>query len=97
MSCVHFLFGYSLWTLQVLALTLTNSLEAPEVTYCFYSSHKINTDRTNVVQVIADNVGDNVGEIAGMGSDLFESYAESSCAALYVAHIILWYQPCPIP
>ena len=34
-------------------------------------------------QVIADNVGD----IAGMGSDLFGSYAESSCAALVVASI----------
>ncbi len=31
---------------------------------------------------IADNVGDNVGDIAGMGSDLFGSFAESSCAAL---------------
>ena len=38
-------------------------------------------------QVIADNVGDNVGDIAGMGSDLFGSYAESSCAALVVASI----------
>ncbi|MBA0602748.1 hypothetical protein Gorai_002917, partial [Gossypium raimondii] len=36
---------------------------------------------------IADNVGDNVGHIAGMGSDLFGSYAESSCAALFVASI----------
>ncbi|GJW16139.1 pyrophosphate-energized vacuolar membrane proton pump-like protein [Tanacetum coccineum] len=35
-----------------------------------------------VGKVIADNVGDNVGDIAGMGSDLFGSYAESSCAAL---------------
>jgi len=26
--------------------------------------------------VIADNVGDNVGDVAGMGSDLFESYVE---------------------
>ena len=34
--------------------------------------------------VIADNVGDNVGDIAGMGSDLFGSFAESSCAALVV-------------
>lgn len=40
-----------------------------------------------VLQVIADNVGDNVGDIAGMGSDLFGSYAESSCAALVVASI----------
>lgn len=39
------------------------------------------------LQVIADNVGDNVGDIAGMGSDLFGSYAESSCAALFVASI----------
>jgi inorganic pyrophosphatase len=34
---------------------------------------------------IADNVGDNVGDIAGMGSDLFGSLAESTCAALLVA------------
>jgi inorganic pyrophosphatase len=34
---------------------------------------------------IADNVGDNVGDVAGMGSDLFGSYAESTCAALVVA------------
>ncbi|KAH7293082.1 hypothetical protein KP509_28G011100 [Ceratopteris richardii] len=39
------------------------------------------------MQVIADNVGDNVGDIAGMGSDLFGSFAESSCAALVVASI----------
>ncbi|XP_039803283.1 pyrophosphate-energized vacuolar membrane proton pump 1-like isoform X2 [Panicum virgatum] len=37
--------------------------------------------------VIADNVGDNVGDIAGMGSDLFGSYAELLCAALFVASI----------
>lgn len=35
--------------------------------------------------VIADNVGDNVGDIAGMGSDLFGSFAESTCAALVVS------------
>jgi Na+/H+-translocating membrane pyrophosphatase len=35
--------------------------------------------------VIADNVGDNVGDIAGMGSDLFGSFAESTCAALVKA------------
>lgn len=34
--------------------------------------------------VVADNVGDNVGDIAGMGSDLFGSLAESTCAALVV-------------
>jgi Na+/H+-translocating membrane pyrophosphatase len=32
--------------------------------------------------MVADNVGDNVGDIAGMGSDLFGSFAESTCAAL---------------
>jgi len=35
--------------------------------------------------VIADNVGDNVGDIAGMGADLFGSFAESSCAAMVVS------------
>lgn len=35
--------------------------------------------------VIADNVGDNVGDIAGMGADLFGSFAESSCAAMVIA------------
>ena len=34
--------------------------------------------------VIADNVGDNVGDIAGMGSDLFGSFAESTCAAMVI-------------
>merc|ERR1719288_339084 len=34
--------------------------------------------------VIADNVGDNVGDIAGMGADLFGSFAESTCAALVI-------------
>ncbi|KVI01327.1 Pyrophosphate-energised proton pump [Cynara cardunculus var. scolymus] len=47
----------------------------------------LNTEVVNMLQVIADNVGDNVGDIAGMGSDLFGSYAESSCAALVVASI----------
>ena len=32
--------------------------------------------------VIADNVGDNVGDVAGMGSDLFGSFAEATCACL---------------
>lgn len=35
--------------------------------------------------VIADCIGDNVGDIAGMGSDLFGSFAESTCAALVIA------------
>merc|ERR1711881_698422 len=33
---------------------------------------------------IADNVGDNVGDIAGMGSDLFGSFAEGTCAAMVI-------------
>ena len=35
--------------------------------------------------VAEDNVGDNVGDIAGMGADLFGSFAESTCAALVIA------------
>ena len=35
--------------------------------------------------VIADLVGDNVGDIAGMGSDLFGSFAESTCACLVIS------------
>ena len=35
--------------------------------------------------VIADNVGDNVGDIAGMGGDLFESYVGAIIATLTVA------------
>ena len=38
--------------------------------------------------VIADNVGDNVGDIAGMGADLFGSCAESTCAALVIGAIV---------
>ena len=38
---------------------------------------------------IADNVGDNVGDIAGMGSDLFGSFAEATCAALVLIIFIL--------
>jgi len=34
---------------------------------------------------IADNVGDNVGDIAGMGADLFGSFAEASCATMVIA------------
>ncbi|MBT9132312.1 MAG: putative K(+)-stimulated pyrophosphate-energized sodium pump [Firmicutes bacterium] len=35
--------------------------------------------------VIADNVGDNVGDIAGMGGDLFESYVGAIIATMTVA------------
>ena len=35
--------------------------------------------------VIADNVGDNVGDIAGMGSDIFESYCGAMIACMAIA------------
>ena len=36
--------------------------------------------------VIADNVGDNVGDVAGMGSDIFESYCGSMIATIAIAY-----------
>ena len=45
----------------------------------------LNEDSPENPATIADNVGDNVGDIAGMGSDLFGSFAESTCAALVVS------------
>ncbi len=38
--------------------------------------------------VIADNVGDNVGDVAGMGSDIFESYCGSQIATIALAATI---------
>ncbi len=38
--------------------------------------------------VIADNVGDNVGDVAGMGSDIFESYCGSMIATIAMAAIM---------
>jgi K(+)-stimulated pyrophosphate-energized sodium pump len=35
--------------------------------------------------VIADNVGDNVGDVAGMGSDIFESYCGANIATIAIA------------
>ncbi len=35
--------------------------------------------------VIADNVGDNVGDVAGMGSDIFESYCNAQIATVAIA------------
>ena len=35
--------------------------------------------------VIADNVGDNVGDVAGMGSDIFESYCGAIIASIAIA------------
>ncbi|HSV74578.1 MAG TPA: sodium-translocating pyrophosphatase [Chthonomonadales bacterium] len=36
--------------------------------------------------VIADAVGDNVGDVAGMGSDLFESYVSALVAVMFLAY-----------
>lgn len=36
--------------------------------------------------VIADNVGDNVGDVAGMGSDIFESYAGAVISSLLLGY-----------
>lgn len=38
--------------------------------------------------VIADNVGDNVGDVSGMGADLFESYVGSIIAAITLGMIL---------
>jgi len=45
----------------------------------------MNEDDVRNPACLADNVGDNVGDIAGMGADLFGSFAEASCAALVIA------------
>jgi len=39
--------------------------------------------------VIADNVGDNVGDVAGMGSDLYESYVSALAASMVLG--LLYY------
>ena len=48
---------------------------------------KIPEDDPRNPAVIADNVGDNVGDVAGMGSDLFGSFGESTCAALVISSV----------
>ncbi len=39
--------------------------------------------------VIADNVGDNVGDVAGMGSDLYESYVSAIAASMVLGVVAL--------
>ena len=39
--------------------------------------------------VIADNVGDNVGDVAGMGSDLYESYVSAIAASMVLGVLVL--------
>ncbi|KAL8502675.1 hypothetical protein ACS0TY_021706 [Phlomoides rotata] len=65
-----------------ISIIVPERLKLLELVTLFIATHIL-----RFLQVIADNVGDNVGDIAGMGSDLFGSYAESSCAALVVASI----------
>ena len=43
--------------------------------------------------VIADNVGDNVGDVAGMGSDIFESYCGSMIATIAIASTLAARRP----
>jgi len=47
--------------------------------------HGLPEDDPRNPAVIADNVGDNVGDVAGMGSDLFGSFGEATCAALVIS------------
>ena len=43
--------------------------------------------------MIADNVGDNVGDVAGMGSDIFESYCGSMIATVAIASTMVMSDP----
>ena len=56
--------------------------KAADVGADMFKIEDLDEDSPNNPAVIADNVGDNVGDIAGMGADLFGSFAEGSCAAM---------------
>jgi K(+)-stimulated pyrophosphate-energized sodium pump len=51
--------------------------------------HGIPEDDPRNPAVIADNVGDNVGDVAGMGSDLYESYVSAIAASMVLGVIVL--------
>ncbi len=51
--------------------------------------HGIPEDDPRNPAVIADNVGDNVGDVAGMGSDLYESYVSAIAASMVLGVLAL--------
>ena len=67
--------------LLMLALILVGKLEAG-----------IPEDDPRNPAVIADNVGDCVGDTAGMGADIYESYVGAMVSAIILAINDLWYR-----
>ena len=52
----------------------------PDGKYLYY----LHDDSIRNQATIADNVGDNEGDVAGIKADLFGCFAESTCAALLI-------------